>query len=954
MTKKVAIIGGGVSGLSAAWHLLNCPDVEVDVFESSDRLGGHAHTIAVTPKDEKPIDVDVGFMVFNDSNYPNMTAWFKEMGIESEDTDMSLSVSLDEGKTVEWSSDGIAGLMANKLQILKPSFHRFVKDMIRFNKEAAKILMLTADDPRKQVTIKQYLREEGYSKEFATHYLLPMMAALWSASMGDVLNFPACQLIGFMCNHKMLQIFERPQWKTVAGRSRQYTEQILSLLGEKAHVSCPITSVRKVQTGDSPKYELFMAENSESMGLFDEVVFACHAPSAVDLLQHNSECDPELLKRLGEIQYEDNIVYVHSDPALMPKRKAAWASWNCMGKVNELKSHLSKNNPSGESFEGGESGFGRMLEEEKVELDGENGRMKAVYVTYYLNKLQNLKTGTDIFVTLNPHQRPDPKFVYKKQTMAHPQFTPQTCLARETIAKDFQGKDGLWFCGAWQGYGFHEDGCRGGFEVATAMTQVPLPWCVGKDSTEMVLAPPNFITPLSKHMEDSTLQKISNYLFTTLPVAVCKWMVLGFMKDAIKRGSLRLKMNDGSIITIGDGSQCGCDSEPVTVRVFDDNFFVKIATEYDLGLARSYMAGHYNIEPLSSDSAYDQIIRPSTLRNESNVVLGDPIGLTRLFHLFIGNRDDAKSFLPKRSCKIYANPLSNAAGLFVAKIGASLSFFRYRLTMDNSEKGGSLKNIHAHYDLSNDLFRTFLDKTTLMYSSAIYDGVKMPGTLGKLAFRDTLEEAEVRKLDTLLDRAQVQKGQTLLDIGFGWGGLSLHAAKKYGCRVTGITLSVEQKALAEERVRKEGLEDLINFEVIDYRTFARKKENRQKFDRVLSCEMIEAVGHDHLGEFFWAVEQVLSHDGVLVMEAITTPESRYETYLRTTDFINTIIFPGSLCPSLHALVDASYQWSTLTLEHIDNIGIHYAETLREWRRRFNASEETVRALGFDDVFMRVW
>lgn len=367
------------------------------------------------------------------------------------------------------------------------------------------------------------------------------------------------------------------------------------------------------------------------------------------------------------------------------------------------------------------------------------------------------------------------------------------------------------------------------------------------------------------------------------------------------------------------------------------------------------MSGHFNVEPLNKAEAYDQVIRPQNLRNESNIILGDPVGLTRLFHLFIGNRDDDEAFKPKRSTKIYSSAFTNAAGLFLAKVGASLSFLKYRLTMDNSEKGGSLKNIHAHYDLSNDLFRTFLDKETLMYSSAIYDAVKIPSVpRGKLTFRDSLEEAEVRKLDTLLERAQVQKGQTLLDIGFGWGGLSLHAARKYGCKVTGITLSVEQKVLAEERVRKEGLEDLIKFEVIDYRTFARRIENRMKYDRVLSCEMIEAVGHDHLGEFFWAVEQVLHPDGVLVMEAITTPESRYENYMRTTDFINTIIFPGSCCPSLHALVDASYKWSTLTLEHIDNIGIHYAETLREWRRRFNAQEDTVRALGFDDVFMRVW
>ncbi len=370
------------------------------------------------------------------------------------------------------------------------------------------------------------------------------------------------------------------------------------------------------------------------------------------------------------------------------------------------------------------------------------------------------------------------------------------------------------------------------------------------------------------------------------------------------------------------------------------------------------MAGLFNVEPLSDDEEYDPIIRPPHLRNETNVVIGDPVGLTRLFRLFVGNRDDSTDFTPRRSVTNHtvSNALTNAAGLFVSKIGSFINFLRFRLVMDNSERGGSLKNIHAHYDLSNDLFRAFLDNETYMYSSAIYDAVEVPPSSSEsgLAFRGTLEEAEWRKLDTLLSRAQIQPGQSLLDIGFGWGGLSLHAAKKYGCRVTGITLSVEQKALAEVRVKEWGVGHLIKFEVIDYRTFARRKENKGKFDRVISCEMIEAVGHNHLGEFFWAVEQVLSPEGILVMEAITTPEARYETYLRSTDLINSIIFPGSCCPSLHALVDASYKCSTLTLEHIDNIGLHYAETLREWRRRFNANENVVRKLGFDDVFLRVW
>ena len=214
-TKKVAIIGGGVSGLAAAWHLhTSNPEIEVQLFESSDRLGGHTHTISVKPSpNENPVDVDMGFMIFNKENYPNMCRWFEELGVQSEPTNNSLSISLDAGKTVEWSSEGgLAGLFANPLQVAKPSFYRFLRDMLRFNEEAAgDVLSLSDDDPRRQVTIGQYLRQKGYSKEFATHYLIPMTAALWSSSLGDVLNFPAAHLIGFMCNHKMLQIFDRPE-----------------------------------------------------------------------------------------------------------------------------------------------------------------------------------------------------------------------------------------------------------------------------------------------------------------------------------------------------------------------------------------------------------------------------------------------------------------------------------------------------------------------------------------------------------------------------------------------------------------------------------------------------------------------------------------------------------------------------------------------------------------------
>jgi predicted NAD/FAD-binding protein len=221
--KRVAIVGGGVAGLAAAWHLhTNCLDseeyeYEVHVYEKEATLGGHACTVSIPDGDsDKNIDVDIGFMVFNNENYPNMVQWFDALGVETESSDMSLAVSLDQGKSVEWSSDGINGLFAKRSQMLSPTFYRYIQDMVKFNAHAAELLRLDPSDPRRQVTTGHYLKQHGYlnnknSSEFATYYLLPMMAALWSASMEEVMEFPAEQLIGFLCNHKMLQLFDRPE-----------------------------------------------------------------------------------------------------------------------------------------------------------------------------------------------------------------------------------------------------------------------------------------------------------------------------------------------------------------------------------------------------------------------------------------------------------------------------------------------------------------------------------------------------------------------------------------------------------------------------------------------------------------------------------------------------------------------------------------------------------------------
>jgi len=214
------------------------------------------------------------------------------------------------------------------------------------------------------------------------------------------------------------------------------------------------------------------------------------------------------------------------------------------------------------------------------------------------------------------------------------------------------------------------------------------------------------------------------------------------------------------------------------------------------------------------------------------------------------------------------------------------------------------------------------------------------------------QDAQTRKIDALLARLEpLGPEHTLLDIGFGWGGICIRAAEKYGCRVHGITLSVEQTALAQEKVREKRLEGLITFELVDYRVFA---QSGRRFDRIVSCEMIEAVGHNHLHTFFRCVDQLLTTEGIFVMQAITMPDARYPVYHKSADFLNTIIFPGGCCPSLSALLTAMANESTLHLENAVNTNLHYAETLRQWRVRFNQAYPKVLALGFDDSFMRLW
>lgn len=384
-----------------------------------------------------------------------------------------------------------------------------------------------------------------------------------------------------------------------------------------------------------------------------------------------------------------------------------------------------------------------------------------------------------------------------------------------------------------------------------------------------------------------------------------QFCVQDFLARGISKGSLTFVHPDHTEILFGQpATEAAAAAQPVARVVVHDPpcFYSRVAAAADIGFAEAFMLKYFAVD--------------------------NPDALTDVFRVLILNRDNAKL---------------SASSLLSSRIGASLNTFLH--TLKRNTLSGSQRNIEAHYDLSNQLFATFLGHTWT-YSCAFFDP-RAPAT------SITLDTAQHAKIDKVIDKACITSDSHVLDIGCGWGELAIRAVQRTGCRVTGITLSREQLALANKRAHAAGVADRITFELVDYRVLAARGVH---FDRIVSVEMIEAVGHEFLGTFFEAIQNLLAPQGLLVMQAITTPEERYEEYRTTTDFIQKYIFPGGICPSFEALVTAMAKNSELCVEGVENIGPHYATTLKEWRRRFLASEKKgdVAAAGFDDVFVRKW
>ncbi|MEK9644443.1 MAG: FAD-dependent oxidoreductase [Alphaproteobacteria bacterium] len=408
-------MGSGISGLATAWLLARYGDgISVDLYEAADRLGGHVNTV------EADVDgirqaVDTGFIVHNPLNFPNIVALFETLGVATEDSDMSFAVSASDGRREYAGGRGPSGLFAQTANLANPSFHRMLREILQFNR-AARADIGIADD----VSLGDWLDRRGFSEGLADDYLLPMAAAIWSATTEAIRDFPAASLFRFLDAHGLLRIFGRPQWRTVTGGCRRYVDAIIRNFPGNVHLSSPVSAVLRRDEGVSVRI-------GGGLRRYDAVVMATHADTTLALLDDADDAERDILGRFG---FAANQAVLHRDPAFMPRRKRAWASWNY--------------------------------------LTGDG----TAFVTYWMNRLQNITAVENLFVTLDPPT--EPRDVIAAFDYAHPQFDAAAVAAQKRLP-DIQGRRATWFCGAWTGYGFHEDGLRSALRVA-ADFGVAAPW----------------------------------------------------------------------------------------------------------------------------------------------------------------------------------------------------------------------------------------------------------------------------------------------------------------------------------------------------------------------------------------------------------------------------------------------------------------------------------------------
>ncbi|KAK8571928.1 hypothetical protein V6N12_027996 [Hibiscus sabdariffa] len=692
-----------------------------------------------------------------------MMDFFESLGIDMEPSDVSFSVSLDEGNGFEWGSrNGFSSLFAQKSNLFSPCFWQMLREICKFKNDVTSYLEPLESNPdiSRNETLGQFLTSKGYSELFQEAYLVPVCGSIWSSPTERVMDLSAFSILSFLRNHHLLQLFGRPQWMTVRWRSQHYINKIreeLESRGCQIRTGCEVNSVLT----DAEGCTVLCGDDSQES--YQGCIMAVHAPDALRLLGNQATYDESTV--LGAFQY----IYRQES---MCDILAQCASGSFGTEFYVL--------------------------------------LFQTVVSCYTG--MNLgETSLPFLVTVDPDYTPQHTLL--KWRKGH--LLPSVAATKASLELDqIQGKRGIWFCGAYQGSGSHEDGLKAGMIAANGLL----------------------------------------------------------------------------------GKRCDIRSNPKHM----------VMTEADLGLADAYINGDFSFVDKKD-------------------------GLLNLLMILISNRD-LISYNSKLSKKRgWWTPLFFTAGLTSAKY-----FFKHVLRQNTLTQ--ARRNISRHYDLSNDLFALFMDKT-MAYSCPVF----------KTEDED-LKDAQERKFSLLIEKARIDSKHEILEIGCGWGGLAIEVFKRTGCKYTGITLSKEQLKYAEKKVKEAGLQENIIFQLCDYRQLP----STCKYDRIISCEMIEAVGHEYMEDFFGCCESVLAEDGLLVLQFTWIPEERYDGYRRSSDFIKEYIFPGGCLPCLTRVTTAMKAASRLCVEHVENIGLHYYQTLRYWRKNFLENQSKIHALGFDDKFIRTW
>ena len=418
---KIGVIGSGVSGLVSALTLQE--KFEVSLFEKNSKLGGHSNTVTIEQENNK-YSVETGFIVLNDKNYPIFTSLLKHLNIGVNNSSMSFSVSVDKGQ-FEYSSSYI-GLLGQTKNIIDPKYWGMLRDINYFYTNALRDVKDCPDNE----TLGQFLKRFNYSNKFIDYHLVPMTASIWSCPTKSILNFPIKSLLVFFENHKLLNIYNRPKWSTVNKGSREYVKKIQSLLKGKIYTNAKVNKISKSKEGIRVHYQ-------DGIKTFDKVILACHADQSSEILIENFSEEANLLK---DFKYQKNTSILHSDINFMPKRKSVWSSWNYITET------------------------------------GNSGNLS---ITYWMNELQGINSSKPILLSLNPKILPNPDLIYGQYSYSHPILDNNAINIQKKLSS-IQGKNNLWFCGAWTGFGFHEDGVKSAVEIANSH-DIDLPWFQSKE-----------------------------------------------------------------------------------------------------------------------------------------------------------------------------------------------------------------------------------------------------------------------------------------------------------------------------------------------------------------------------------------------------------------------------------------------------------------------------------------